>query len=86
MTTEIRTFKAIDSQELFSSLPSSLVSELWDHCPFSFGDANHTLVDAHSVRNWITDIFDDEENEQLKDVLAILDSLAADRVYIDLEN
>jgi hypothetical protein len=86
ITNEIRTVKVVDSQELFSSLPASLVNELWDACPFSFGDCNLSLVDAYSVRNWITDIFDDEENEQVNNVLATLKSLAAERVYIDLEN
>jgi hypothetical protein len=83
---EIRTFKAIDSHELFSSLPDSLVNELWDACPFSFGDTDHSLVAAYTVRCWITDIFDGEENEEVNKVLEKLKSLAAKKVYINFES
>jgi hypothetical protein len=29
-----------------------------DGCPFSFGDNNATLVDALTIRNWVTECYD----------------------------
>jgi len=86
ITNDIRTVKVVDACELFRPLPASLKNELWDACPFSFGDCNLSLIDAHSIRDWITDVVDDEENEQVNSVLATLKTLASERVYIDLEN
>jgi len=83
---EIKTIKVVDSCEIFNNLPSGLVNELWNACPFSFGDCNLSLIDARSVQDWITDIFDDEENQQVNNVLATLKTLASERVYINLEN
>jgi hypothetical protein len=80
------TIKIIGSSELFQSLPSSLVNEMWGTCPFSFGDCTHSLVHPSWIRDWITDIFDDEENEQVNNFFKTLVTLSKDGVYVDLEN
>ena len=87
MTIQIEQIKSTSSTDLFQHLSTDFVNQLWDACPFSFGDCNYSLVDPNWVKGWVLDIFDDEAQEaQVNQLLVLLDDLAKQQVYIDLES
>lgn len=87
MTTQIEQIKITSATDLFQSLSTDFQNQLWDNCPFSFGDCNYSLVNPNWVKGWILDIFDDEAQEnEVNQLLVQLDDLAKQQVYIDLES
>ena len=87
MTIQIEQLKVTSSTDLFQSLSTDFQNQLWDSCPFSFGDCNYSLVDPKWVKGWVLDLFDDEAQEaQVNQLLVQLDDLAKQNVYIDLES
>lgn len=67
-------------------------TDLSDGAPFSWGDNNHSLVDAFSFKDHLDSVLDsqDEELEEIikKHLPAITDTLnylQANNIYIDLE-
>ena len=87
MTTQIEQIKIASATDLFQYLSTDFQNQLWDICPFSFGDCNYSLVNPNLVKGWILDIFDDEAQEnEVNQLLIQLDDLAKQQVYIDLES
>jgi hypothetical protein len=87
MTTQIEQIKITSATDLFQSLSTDFQNQLWDSCPFSFGDCNHSLVHPNWVKGWILDMFDDEAQEnEVNQLLVQLDELSESQVYIDLES
>ena len=87
MTTQFEQIKITSATDLFTDLSSDFQNQLWDSCPFSFGDCSYSLVDPKWVKGWVLDIFDDESQEtQVNQLLVQLDDLAKQQVYINLES
>ena len=80
------TVKIISSSDLFASLPRDLVNELWDSCPFSFGDCCYSLVNAHDIQCWLRDLLADKEDKRVNEFMYRLNHLTENNIFIDLES
>jgi len=67
-------------------------TELSDGAPFSWGDNNHSLVDAASFRDHLEGILDSNDvdfKDTIKEyrpaIIDILDYMTANNFYVDLE-
>jgi hypothetical protein len=85
--TQTQQIKVTSSTDLFQSLPTDFQNELWETCPFSFGDCSFSLVHPSWVKSWILDIHDvEDELNPVNQLLIHLDELSKGQVYIDLES
>jgi len=78
----ITTVRIIPVSEVFDGEPD-LLDEWNEVCPFTFGDANRTLINIRRFSKEVTNIWD--MNGAADDILDLLD-LMPDDIYIDLEN
>jgi hypothetical protein len=68
-------------------------TELGDGAPFSWGDCNHSLIDAFSFGDHLDSVLDSQDDEDLEEKIkehrpAIFDTLNylhANNIFIDLE-
>lgn len=89
---EIDTFKSVGVTQL---IPDEWESFIWtglsDGAPFSWGDNNHTLVDAMSFKihlDNVLDLYGEEEEcieKHRQSVFDTLIHLQTRNIYIDLE-
>jgi hypothetical protein len=90
----IDTLKSVGVTQI---IPDDWKDWIWtaisDGAPFSWGDNNHTLVDAFSFGDHLDSVLDSQDDEDLEETIkehrpAIFDTinyLEANKIYIDLE-
>jgi hypothetical protein len=91
---QIDTFKSVGVTQI---IPDEWETWIWtdlsDGAPFSWGDCNHSLVDAVSFGDHLDSILEYKDDEDLEDIIkehrpAITDTLNylhANNIFIDLE-
>jgi len=83
---EIKTCRFVDASDLFDGCPDAWQMFMDSDPPFSWGDANRTMITAELIQDVILDFFTEDENieNQLDKVLNRLQLTHG--AYIDLEN
>jgi hypothetical protein len=89
---QIDTLKSVGVTQI---IPEQWEDFIWtglsDDAPFSWGDNNHSLVDAMSFKDHLESVLDfyEEDYEEIKQyrqaVIDTLSYLEAQNIYIDLE-
>ena len=90
---QIDTFKSVGVTQI---IPEQWEHFIWttlsDDAPFSWGDNNHSLVDAFSfgdhldsVLDYHQDDYEDDIKEYRQAVFDTINYLEANKIYIDLE-
>lgn len=90
---QIDTLKSVGVTQI---IPEQWEDFIWtglsDDAPFSWGDNNHSLVDAFSFGEHldsVLDYYEDDYSEQIKEyrqaVFDTINYLEANKIYIDLE-
>lgn len=88
-TPYIHNISLIYASELFEKLSGKVQNELWDNCPYSFGDCNFSLIHPVHVEHWIETLdFDNlsiEDKDAIKTIFESLKEYAKDGIHIDIE-
>ena len=90
---QIDTLKSVGVSQI---IPEQWQDFIWtglsDDAPFSWGDNNHSLVDAFSFGDHldsVLDYYEDDYSEQIKEyrpaVFDTINYLESNKIYIDLE-
>ena len=80
----------IIASELFENLSRKVQSQLWDDCPYSFGDCHFSIVNHVHIQHWIEDNVDfddlsDKDKAVFEDIFRTLEECGQKHINIDLE-
>lgn len=80
----------VSSDDLLQDLPFDIIAELWDNCPFSFGDTSYSLIRADHFKDWLLDIVNKDDHEDVIEIVEsienTLDELTRENIFVDLEH
>lgn len=78
------------ASELFENLSGDVQNQLWDACPYSFGDCGFSLLHCVHVECWIEDTLDfdelsDQDKAAIEDIFRALKEYDKKNINIDIE-
>ena len=78
------------ASELFEELSGEVQNQLWEDCPYSFGDCAFSIVNHVHVQHWIEDYVDfddlsDKDKAVFEDIFRTLEECGKKHINIALE-
>jgi hypothetical protein len=89
-TPHVHNVSFVFASELFENLSGSVQNQLWDDCPYSFGDCGFSLLNSVHVEHWIEDTLDfdelsDQDKATIEDIFRALKEYDKKNINIDIE-